>query len=646
MTIRWPIVVLVAIVLGGMARAADEAVPAWTQSEAQPPLDEAETREFMKELARFVFENHLKTAADSPQQGMVYEYLSVPRKGEFDQFFQGEALDTMHDGAWLAAALVNAHRATGDEFYKDFLTDWTLPFYLKMLNHSDELFDPRRNDARPGAEPWGKEWGLIADEKGFVPYYWDDGGSVSLERRRDKNPLAIRPSADDLAGKPNPRFLLSGYSLGSSNHLAQDLGVMLQLAWLLLRESDDAADQRLARETADAAWNLHESRMRHFGHIPMVDAPAALARGDAGLMRHVPAADDPRQWTPSNHSTRALADFRPGERCPTPGFADEQEYRYYYGIAKTGGTVPPPLAFRIIYDAFTEPLLYRYYSDDAPVPAGINRFDLHPYFYRDGRPEDYRSDHKGPFGRPRPIGSRMGPQNMVSSGWALQLLAAQPGIWEERYRREFADDLRVFLHDPLPGQTEPIPAVAAEIGGQRLRLWSDRYALHLSGNPAEDALTITVYSRPDAKGSHAVITWKEGKVTAVNDRGEELMTLSLPTTRERMSVAIPYTTTKGQPAWANAVEQGRYSIRVGDRTRNLYLASSEAQVKTWLERELGKGLRTWRMMFHELGYIPTGLNAGTSWNDVSDTGGYAHLLSAGSQWLLYLQHRRDWQEQW
>ena len=31
-------------------------------------------------------------------------------------------------------------------------------------------------------------------------------------------------------------------------------------------------------------------------------------------------------------------------------------------------------------------------------------------------------------------------------------------------------------------------------------------------------------------------------------------------------------------------------------------------------------------------------------DDLSDTGGYAHLLSAGSQWLYVLEGKRDWEQ--
>ncbi len=135
------------------------------QLPAQPTP--AQTRAFMKELARYVFDNHLRQEVKSEQRGMIYEYFDLQRKGQFDQWVQGEALDTMHDGAWFAAALVNAYRATGDAYYKDFLTRWVLPFYCKMLNHSDTLFSARRNDARPGAHTFDKEHQLQTGEKGF-----------------------------------------------------------------------------------------------------------------------------------------------------------------------------------------------------------------------------------------------------------------------------------------------------------------------------------------------------------------------------------------------------------------------------------------------------------------------------------------------
>ena len=658
---RWVAVGLLAATAAGAAGKKD-AIPAWATAHLAKPMTAAETKAFMKRLAQYVFDNHLKKDANSPQRGMVYEYFQPARKGRHDQWIQGEGLDTMHDGAWFAAAMVNACRVTGDAFYRQFLADWQMPFYCKMLNHSDELFvsSAKRNDARKGSTPWGKPWAFQDGEKGFIPYFWDDGASVSLERRQPRNTdkLGHRPCVDFLAGKDNPLGKLDGYSQGMSNHMAQDIGVMVQMAWLLFRESPDAAERRLAAEIARAAKNLHESRMRHHGAIPMCVAPAALANGDAALMKRVPKPDDPRLFSPGRHYTNALRDFKPGQRCSGPGFADDQQYRYYYNIARTGGKLTPALAFKVVADAYTEAQLWRYYSDDAPVPAGINRFDLHPGYFVDGKPQHYRSDRKGPHGRPLPVGSRMGPQNMICCGWALQVLREMPGIWEQRYRRQFAKDLRVYVTAPaglrqpdgslLPGAINRSVAISTvRLGGVDIGLAGLRTGLWLTGTCKGPEAAVRIFSRPDAKGTHAAITVKKGAlIAAVNDKAERLIVHGgkvRPTTDGLLFDGfLPYTVAKGQRPWATGIEHGRYSIQVGKETRNFYLASSEKDVREWLAHELGGGLRTWEAIFDKYGYVPTGIGSGRFWDGFSDSGGYAHLISAAAQWLLYLDSKADW----
>lgn len=411
-------------------RAAEES-PAWTRAHAaKKPMTGDETRAFMKRLARFVAESHLKKSENSPQRGMIYEYLDMRRRGQFDQFVQGEALDTMHDGAWFGAALVSAYRATGDRYYYDLLTGYVLPFYCKVLNNSDALFANARDDAAKDAHRFNdKEHQLIPGEKGFCPYWWDDGNSISLERRLKKQPLGVFACTDNLAGKENPQYRLDGFSHGCSNHMAQDLGVLLMQSWLLLKDQkDDPAAAKLAADVKEAAKNLYASRVRRGYFIPAVAAPLA-AMGDEEIRKRLPDPNNPKLYEPSNHYTRAMQTFKPGQRYSLPGFADDQEYLYHAGIARAAGQLPKPLAFKLIYDAYTQPLLYRAYSDDAPVPPGINVFDLHPYYFKDGKPEDYRSDRKGPHKKPRPIGSRFGPQNMVVSGWALMALREHPGVW-------------------------------------------------------------------------------------------------------------------------------------------------------------------------------------------------------------------------
>jgi hypothetical protein len=436
--LRFPLFLFIIIFLSANARAADLDRGEWAgAADAKAPMTAAETRAFIQRLANYVLENHLKRTEGSPQRGLIYEYFRPKLKGQPGQWVQGEALDTMHDGAWFAVGMVSAARATGDPRYKEVLRKWQLPFYLKMLNHGDELFSSDRNDATPEhAKIWAdaKEWLLQGREKGFVPYWWDDGASLSIEivgrvLRKSADTKLDFPGCDELAGKPNPEGRLSGYSLGSSNHLAQDLGVMLQQTWLLFRDGDEA-DKKLAAEIAEAAMHLQECRTRHgSASIPAVIAAAGLANGRRELMKPMPADSWDNVRKAKNHFLDATVNFKPGQRYPAPGFADDIEYRYYSYLARNG-TLSETIAWKTIFDAFTEAQLYRLYSDDAPVPPGIGPFDLHPYHFIDGKPVDLRSERKGPSKRPKPIGSRFGPQNMICCGWAIEALRAYPRLWE------------------------------------------------------------------------------------------------------------------------------------------------------------------------------------------------------------------------
>jgi hypothetical protein len=128
-----PFVLMTVLMFGSPLLAADSSTPptfedrgSWANAwKEKKPMTADEARAFMRRLAQFVYDHHLKKDASSPQKGITYEYLDMPRLGKPDQFVQGEALDTMHDGAWLAIALANDYRATGDKFYKEWLTDFT-----------------------------------------------------------------------------------------------------------------------------------------------------------------------------------------------------------------------------------------------------------------------------------------------------------------------------------------------------------------------------------------------------------------------------------------------------------------------------------------------------------------------------------------
>ncbi|QIF04972.1 hypothetical protein [Roseimicrobium sp. ORNL1] len=512
---------LAAVYLATTLYAQTSAEPAWTRAaDERGPMTADEARAFMKRLAQHAVEHHMKKA-DSPQRGMMYEYVWWKKQGQPGGFIQGEALDTMHDGSWFACAMANAHRATGDAYYKEVLVKWQLPFYLKMLNESDTLFDNKQVDVRDEAkDTWknAKEWLLQGSEKGFVPYWWDDGESVSLEMLGKKSERPFFPCTNAFAGQPNPEFRLKGWSHGSSNHLAQDLAILLIQSWLLLHESPDKADQDLAAACALAAKNLQECRARHGSpNIPVVLAACGLLNGDESMLKRLESWDETQPVHFKNAFTKAVSEFKPGQKLAIPAFADDAMYTYYTGVSKHRG-ITWPLATKLAFDAFSIPLLWQAYSDDGPVPPGVNRFDLTSINFIDGRPEHVRSQRKGPRGGPIPIGSRFGPQNMAVCGWALQAA--------------FID----------PNMTATVAKMVEET----------------SGKP------------------------------------------------------IP-----------------------------------NADVKKWLERELGGGLRTWEAVFNEYGYIPTGIGCqsampGVVWDEFSDNGGYAHLISAAAQWIQYKEGKADW----
>ena len=619
----------------------------WAGAAGKPAMTAVETRAFMAQLLDYVKENHLKRDPHSEQRGMVYEYFDVLRAGQFDQWVQGEALDTMHDGAWLAIAMTNAARATGDARYQQFLTEWQLPFYTKMLNHSDTLFSTKQVDVADKGVRFGKEHALQAPEKGFVPYWWDDGASVSLERRRSKDPRVKPPFActDRLAGKDNPEARLDGYSHGSSNHLAQDLGPMLQQAWLLLRRDPNSA--AMAQSVALAARHLHECRMRHHGLIPAVAAAAALCNDDVELMKRVPGVNP--KLPPSNHTTRFLAAVGTSQRHVTPGFADDTQYLYYTGLAKYGSQLPPELRVKVIFDAYTGPMLFRYWWDNGDLPAGINRFDLSVLGGTGGRFEFYRSD------RQTALGSRFGPQNLICCGWAAQMLRQEPVLWDAGVKRFFPDMPRVPFLDPatpvvLDGRPEAEAVRVLDELGVRLDLCSERTALIGAGDfaGAEVRLQIGMPGQ-DAPFAEITIERNDERISARNQQGDRVnisgkVFPDVGDERTRFEFRLPYTVTKGQATWGNGYEFGTLRVnKRGAEAKLIVLASPGKLVQKSLETELAQGLRNWEAIFQEKGYVPTGIGAGSNWGRFSDSGGYAHLLSAASQYLMLLSNQRDWE---
>src|SRR5262245_7885505 len=75
------------------AKVGPDAEPAWARAaDRKPAMTAAEAKVFMKRLAQYVSDHHLKKDARSPQRGMIYEYYWVAQEGTQQQWIQGEAL--------------------------------------------------------------------------------------------------------------------------------------------------------------------------------------------------------------------------------------------------------------------------------------------------------------------------------------------------------------------------------------------------------------------------------------------------------------------------------------------------------------------------------------------------------------------------
>jgi hypothetical protein len=100
------------------------------------------------------------------------------------------------------------------------------------------------------------------------------------------------------------------------------------------------------------------------------------------------------------------------------------------------------------------------------------------------------------------------------------------------------------------------------------------------------------------------------------------------------------------PRLLHPLDHHRFSVRMAGVIRNCYLMTPASALVPALERERAGGLRTWERIFRERGYIPTGIGAGSvadrRWDDLSDSGGYAHLIAACAQYVNLKNGATDW----
>jgi len=416
------------------------------QAEKAGPWSPDELKSFMKELADYVFEHHVRRDA-SPMRGKVYEFFMPSTK----QQGYGGGWDTMHDGAWFANACLLAYRATEDRHYLGLVKDWILPFYLGMLNRSDTLF-PDRQGAYSDGQFLPPE--RAAAGKGFVPYWWDDGHGVNFDALARKmttaqllNPWGFTSTLPDPSATDGR---LSGYSHGTSNHLALALFPMLANAWFLTRDP----------EVAEAIRNLRESRLRQVNmDLPFLAIADEMARGEEGKASKRAGGYDQAPWPPPTPLYAAMVDRR---KVQLPPFIDDPEAAYFASVAgrRVGAGTAKRLA-QMTHDCLVLADLW-YGGKRRPRGLAYAADSRARVWIEGGQFSSLAGEVPDVL-----VGSRMGPQGIWACAQGLQLLRAFPDAWTACYRERRKGPVEGWSEPPL----EEVRARFQEELDEGLRFW-------------------------------------------------------------------------------------------------------------------------------------------------------------------------------
>ena len=617
---------------------------------------------FMRELADFVEKNHVVSDPSRKTYGMVYEFWKDGKK------MQEFGLDSMHDGAWYVSALIVAQRADPKGDWLDRAQRYGIPFYTNLLNHSDQLF-PKMQPTEEDKHPWS------APLKGWAPRGWDDGSGF---QRKD--------------GQPMP----DGYFTGS-NHLAQDLADVLLNIWLTTRDP----------QVGEAAAHLRDYKDEYFGPIPGIDVAAAVSAGQAnaflkyrapdisprgcslcyaGLFEKravaLPVYDDGLAWMYRQNTAGALIS---GELPHS--FAANAIARSYCAIAGM--------------ETFFDDRPYPYgawFFDLQRAPA---------FLEGKGKLSDYSSTAKNFYGsrgtqlawiaagvlpelkaqpmlwnnllktNPSDMIVRMVDEPPVTDGTKDPVYARSAAIGDDSARVSLVSDprnLHVFIETARPQLTVTFQEEGNNLHASRapefpdangtLRNSDARNVTHLAAKKKtphkkdDDEKEKKDASPPEpvfTRGGKLTVT-KEGTCTLVNEKGEALLNAAVikPDTFKQgagdawvAEVRIPYTFVPAQNAWINGVDFGRYRVGIDTAPQQTVCIMSEAsRVQRRLENGVLGTIDFWNKVWKERGIIPSGWHTPTvpagGW-EMSDAGGYAHLMHTIALWIIYQDGHREWE---
>jgi len=616
---------------------------------------------FMHELADFVEKNHVVTDPARKTYGMAYEFWKDGKK------MQEFGLDSMHDGAWFTSSLLVAQRAdsTGDWLAR--AQKYGVPFYANLLNHSDRLF-PRMQPTDEDKHPW------TGPLKGWAPRGWDDGSGFSRKN-----------------GQPLPDDYFTG-----SNHLAQDLADVLLNVWLSTRDP----------QVAEAAAHLRDYKEEYFGPIPGIDVAAAVSAGQAnaflnykspdnsvhafspcyaGLFERkaaqLPVYDDGLAWLYRQGTAGALISGELphglaanvivrtyGAVAAMESFFDDRPYPYgawffdlqrppgfldgkgklgdYSSTAKnfygSRGVQLAWLAAAILPELKTQPALWDNFArsandsvvrmvDEPPVTDGVK---------------------DAVYAKSLPLGGEAARVTLISDPRNLHVFieTTRPQLtvtFQEETGELHASATTpaartgTAVHESDAGDTRHLSAGKKKPAGKKEEETSKKGA-----GAAEPVFT---------RGGKLTVT-KEGKCTVVNEKGEMLLHAAAFKTDSfkqgdgdgwMAEVRIPYTFVPAQNAWINGVDLGRYRVGIDTAPPQTICIRSEAvRVQRRLEYAVLGTIDFWNGVWKERGIIPSGWHTPSvpagGW-EISDTGGYAHLIHAMALWLIYQDGRREWQ---
>jgi hypothetical protein len=561
---------------------------------------------FADELATFVYDHHVVKDKTRKMYGYTYEFYRDGRQ------MQTKGLDSMHDGFWFLGGMLSAHRAFPHGKFLDHVQQWQVPFYTTVLNHSDVVFP-----SKPRSPEDKKDY--VEPLKGWIPRDWEDGQGYPHGK--------AQPYGD-------PWLDIS------SNHLFQDAFNILMDAWMTTRDP----------AVAEAVMHMHQYKREYYGPVNTFDFPAGVVSNDEKLIKQFGALP---KATVHDYAPMYNGAYLQNE-VSLHTYDDALAWYYRHAIANylLNGNIDEAFIRKCLLRTLGTFHSMEVYYDSEPWPYGMIFFDIQrpPKFVKgEGRLDNY-------FSQPFKLFGGRGVQMVWTAAAVLPYLVKHPEVWEQPYREKYDGEPLVRMVDTPPttdGKKDAIYAKSQSVttGGTMVTAISDPKNLHLLVESNAPSVTLTLkHALPDAARTATITLAKDGTVTAVNDQGAALLHEAKCTAGNAWiaEIRLPYTFMRGQAAWINGVENGRYTLTVNGESKTLYLLSEPARVVKKLEAVILGTIDTLARISEEQGGgIPSGYHPDPkrkvrSW-EVSDSGNIGHVISTVALWSIYQQGKNEWE---